>query len=183
MIFSETPLKGAYIITPELIEDERGFFARTFCSREFDKQELISDFVQQNISWNNAKGTLRGMHYGMKPHLEAKVVRCTSGSAYDVIIDLRAGSPTFKSWYAVEISSKNHLSIYVPNGFAHGFLTLADNTELTYLHSSFYDASAEQGIRFDDPALAITWPSEPQIISERDIKLSFINSSFGGLEL
>jgi dTDP-4-dehydrorhamnose 3,5-epimerase len=183
MIFSETPLKGAYIITPELIEDERGFFARTFCSREFDKQELISDFVQQNISYNKIRGTLRGMHYRIQPHLETKVVRCTSGSAYDVIIDLRASSPTFKAWCAVEISSENHLSIYVPRGFAHGFLTLTDNTELTYLHSSFHDASAEKGIRFDDPALAITWPFEPQIISNRDIQFLFIDNSFKGIEL
>ena len=168
MKFTETPLKGAFIIEPERIEDERGFFARTFCRREFEARGLNPDLVQCSISFNHQRATLRGMHYQSAPHAEAKLVRCTRGAIYDVIIDLRPQSPTFRRWVAVDISAENHLMVYVPEGFAHGFQTLQDETEVSYHISEFYSPERARGVRWNDPAFAIGWPIADPVISVRD---------------
>lgn len=168
VIFAETRLKGAYVIEPELLEDERGFFARSFCSREFRQQGLNFSFVQCNISFNRRQGTLRGMHYQAEPHAEGKLVRCTMGAIYDVIVDLRAASPTFKQWFAIELSAANRKMLYVPAGFAHGFQTLQENTEVFYQMSEFYCPDSVRGARWDDPAFKIDWPIIPPCLSDRD---------------
>jgi dTDP-4-dehydrorhamnose 3,5-epimerase len=168
MIFKETKLKGVFVIEPEILEDERGFFARTCCWREFEEQGLNPNVVQCNISFNRKKGTLRGMHYQVAPHEEAKLVRCTMGAIHDVIIDLRSGSPTYKQWFSVELSAENREMIYIPEGFAHGFLTLEDNTEVSYQMSEFYAPACARGVRWNDPAFDIVWPGEVMIISEKD---------------
>lgn len=168
MIFTETKLKGAFIIEPQRLEDERGFFARTFCQKEFATHGLSTNFVQCNISSNKKKGTLRGMHYQATPHEEDKLVRCTMGALYDVIIDVRPNSPTFKQWVAVELTEGNRRMLYVPKGFAHGFQTLEDDTEVFYQMSEFYYAGYAQGMRWDDPAFGIQWPDDQWIISARD---------------
>jgi dTDP-4-dehydrorhamnose 3,5-epimerase len=166
--FSETALKGAFIIEPVRIEDERGFFARTFCRREFEARGLNPDLVQCSISFNHQRATLRGMHYQSAPHAEAKLVRCTRGAIYDVIIDLRPQSPTFRRWVAVDISAENHLMVYVPEGFAHGFQTLQDGTEVSYYISELYSPERARGVRWNDPAFAIGWPIADPVISARD---------------
>ncbi|GBF32291.1 dTDP-4-dehydrorhamnose 3,5-epimerase [Desulfocucumis palustris] len=158
MIFKETVLKGAYIIEIERIEDNRGFFARSWCLQEFIAHGLNSKLAQCNISFNKKKGTLRGMHYQTAPYEEAKIVRCTSGSIYDVIIDLRSYSKTFKQWLAVELSSENFKMLYIPEGFAHGFQTLEDDTEVLYFMTEFYHSECARGLRWDDPAFGIKWP-------------------------
>ena len=168
MVFRETALPGAYLIEPERLQDERGFFARVYCEREFEKRGLVSKFVQWSISRNPRKGTLRGMHYQVAPHEETKLIRCTAGAMYDVIIDLRKDSPTFRRWAATELSAENCLSLYVPAGFAHGFLTLHDATEVAYHISPFYQPEATRGVRWDDPAFRISWPGGEKILSERD---------------
>jgi dTDP-4-dehydrorhamnose 3,5-epimerase len=168
MRFTETKLKGAYIIEPEPIADERGFFARTFCAREFEAHGLNPRLAQCNISYNARRGTLRGMHYQAAPHQEAKLVRCTMGAIYDVIIDLRPESPTFKHWIAVELTAENRLMLYVPTGFAHGFQTLEDNTEVFYQMSEFYHPECARGVRWDDPAFGIKWPILHPILSNKD---------------
>lgn len=169
MIFTETKLKGAFIIAPEKLEDERGFFARTWCQQEFGAHGLNLRMVQCNISFNKNKGTLRGMHYQIAPHEEAKLVRCTMGAIYDVIIDLRPNSPTFKQWIAVELTAQNHQMLYIPEKFAHGFQTLVDNTEVFYQMSEFYHPECARGVRWDDPAFGIQWPlDEVLILSEQD---------------
>ncbi|NMF60995.1 dTDP-4-dehydrorhamnose 3,5-epimerase [Pseudanabaena yagii] len=173
MKFLETKLKGAYIIRLEPIIDHRGFFARSWCEQEFRDHGLNSNLVQCNISFNIKKGTLRGMHYQVKPHEEAKLVRCTQGAIYDVIIDLRADSPTFKKWFAVELSATNRQMLYIPEGFAHGFQTLEDNTEVFYQMSEFYHPTGARGIRWDDPVFQVEWQLENKIISERDLSYSF----------
>ena len=168
MKFTETQLKGAYIIEPELLTDERGFFARSWCQKEFIEFGLNPNLVQCNISFNHKKGTLRGMHYQAKPHEEAKLVRCTMGAIYDVIIDLRPESPTFKQWVAVELTAENRKMLYIPEGMAHGFQTLLDNTEVFYQMSEFYHSDCAKGIRWDDPELNIEWPLKELVISEKD---------------
>lgn len=168
MIFTETKLAGAYIIEPERLEDERGFFARTWCQREFEVHGLNPRLVQCSISFNKKKGTLRGMHYQVAPHEEAKLVRCTSGAIYDVIIDLRLNSPTFKQWLAVELTADNRCMLYIPEGFAHGFQTLDHNTEVFYQMSEFYAGESANGVRWDDPAFGIEWTEDTRIISARD---------------
>lgn len=169
MILTETKLKGAFIIEPERLEDERGFFARTFCKEEFRAHGLNPRVVQCSISFNKTRGTLRGMHYQAAPYEEAKVVRCTMGAICDVIIDLRPESPTFKRWVAVELTSDNHRMLYIPEGFAHGFQTLEDNTEVFYQMSEFYHPATARGVRWDDPAFGIEWPPvERRIISAKD---------------
>jgi dTDP-4-dehydrorhamnose 3,5-epimerase len=168
MIFTETKLQGAFIIDVDRIEDERGFFARTWCQREFEAHGLCTQLVQCNISFNKHKGTLRGMHYQAAPHAEAKLVRCTSGTIYDVIIDLRPDSPTFKRWVAVELRADNRRMLFIPEGFAHGFQTLAHDTEVFYQMSQFYVPEYARGVRWDDPAFGVSWPAEKRIISERD---------------
>lgn len=168
MLFKETGLKGAYLIEQEPFEDERGYFARTFCRREFEEHGLNPDVAQCSISCNNKRGTLRGMHYQTKPHEEAKLVSCTRGTLYDVIIDLRPASPTYCRWHAVELSADNYKMIYVPEGFAHGFQTLEDNTVIFYQMSEFYHQGSASGARWDDPAFAVEWPMEPTVISAKD---------------
>lgn len=168
MKFLETKLKGSFIIIPERIEDERGFFARTFCRREFEAHGLNPNLVQCNISFNKQKGTLRGMHYQLPPHAETKLVRCTAGAIYDVIIDLRAESPTYKEWYAAELTAENHQMLYVPEGFAHGYETLTDSTEAAYQVSEFYSPEGERGVRWNDPVFSIVWPLPVAEISHKD---------------
>jgi dTDP-4-dehydrorhamnose 3,5-epimerase len=168
MIFTETKLKDAYIIELKKMGDQRGFFARAWCQREFDEHGLVSQVVQANLSYNKAKGTLRGMHYQRAPYAETKLIRCIRGALYDVIIDLRPDSPTYMQWLGVELTTENHKMLYVPEGFGHGFQTLVDNTEAFYQVSEFYTPNAEGGIRYDDPAFNIEWPLEVQVISDKD---------------
>ncbi|MBZ0154772.1 MAG: dTDP-4-dehydrorhamnose 3,5-epimerase [Alphaproteobacteria bacterium] len=168
MIFRETKLKGAFIIEPERIRDERGYFARTWCRREFESRGLNPRLVQCNISYTRSRGTLRGMHYQEEPYGEAKLVRCIRGELYDVIIDLRPGSPTYREWLPVTLAEGNGRMLYIPEGFAHGFLTLQDNTEVFYQMSEFYRPEYARGVRWDDPAFGIRWPVEVKAISERD---------------
>jgi dTDP-4-dehydrorhamnose 3,5-epimerase len=170
MRFIETELAGAFIVEPERIEDERGFFARTWCAREFEAQGLEPRLAQCSVSFNRAKGTLRGLHF-QKRRPEAKLVRCTRGTAWDVIVDLRRDSPSFGRWVAVELGAENRRAIYVPAGLAHGFQTLADDCELLYQMSEFFDASLSGGVRWDDADLAIAWPLPVAAISQRDREL------------
>lgn len=168
MIFAETRLKGAFIIEPERLEDERGFFARTFCQKEFAAHGLRTRFVQCSISFNKKKGTLRGMHYQVVPHEEAKLVRCTMGAIYDVIIDLRREAPTFRQWVGVELTAHNHRMLYVPEGMAHGFQTLEDDTEVFYEITEPYHPECAAGVRWDDDAFGISWPLAVSILSDKD---------------
>ena len=170
MKFTETKLKGAYIIEIEPITDERGFFARSWCQKEFTEFGLNANLVQCNISFNPKKGTLRGMHYQTKPYEEAKLVRCTMGAIYDVIIDLRPDSPTFKQWVAVELTAENRKMLYIPEGMAHGFQTLVDSTEVFYQMSEFYHSESATGLRWDDPVFGIEWKKQQNlIISDKDL--------------
>lgn len=169
MKFTQTTLAGAYIIDIEPALDERGFFARSWCQHEFAAQGLNSNLAQCSISYNKTRGTLRGMHYQGKPHEEVKVVRCTQGAIYDVIVDLRPASATFKKWIAVELNAENRRMIYVPPGVAHGFQSLVDDTEVFYQVSEFYYPELSLSVRWDDPAFGIEWPPAAQrVISERD---------------
>jgi len=168
MKFVDTPLVGSFLIETEARTDTRGFFARAFCRHEFEAHALVYDVAQCNISFNVQKGTLRGMHYQIAPHQEVKLVRCTAGAIYDVIIDLRADSPTFCRWFGIELSCENRRMLYVPRGFAHGYLTLRDSSEVFYQVSEFYQPSSERGVRWNDPTICIQWPLEPRVISEKD---------------
>ena len=168
MKFVETKLEGAYLIEPERLEDERGFFARTFCREEFEKRDLNPNVAQCNISFNKKKGTLRGMHYQIKPHEEAKLVRCMRGAIYDVIIDLRQDSPTYCQWISVELTADNYKMLYIPEGFAHGFQTLEDDAEVFYQMSEFYHPECARGLRWNDPVFGIEWPMNKLIISDKD---------------
>ena len=168
MIFTETELPGAFLIEPERRSDERGFFARTFCRREFEEHGLDPNVVQCNVSFNRRAGTLRGMHYQVAPFAEAKLVRCTAGAIYDAIIDLRPASPSFKRHVAFELTAENAGMLYIPEGFAHGFQTLKDNTEVFYQMSQVYSADHARGVRWDDPAFRIQWPPAERILNERD---------------
>lgn len=169
MIFKETKLKEAYIIELEALEDERGFFARSFCQKEFEEHHLNPRIVQCNISSNKKKGTLRGMHYQIAPYEEAKLVSCTMGVIYDVIVDLRPDSSTYCQWFAVELSAENYKMLYVPEGFAHGFQTLEDNTIVLYQMSEFYHPECARGVRWDDSAFGIKWPLSNRIVSKKDM--------------
>ncbi len=172
MIFQPTKLSGAYTIQIERLADERGFFARSWCRREFEEHGLNPDLAQCNISYNRQRGTLRGMHYQVAPYEEAKLVRCTSGAIYDVIVDLRADSPTFMQHVGVVLTPSDRNMLYVPEGFAHGFLTLEDDTEVFYQMSEFYVPGAARGFRWNDPAFAIDWPEPVVVISETRPDLS-----------
>jgi dTDP-4-dehydrorhamnose 3,5-epimerase len=169
MFFKPLQLSGAFLIEPEPIEDERGFFARTFCKDEFKKHGIDFSCVQCNISYNRKKGTLRGMHYQAAPHEEAKIVSCIRGAIYDVIVDIRPGSPTYKKWHAEELSAKNHAMLYVPKGFAHGFQALEDDAEVFYMMGEYYDEGSARGMRWDDGAFGIQWPVPQTIISPKDL--------------
>lgn len=168
MIFTQTVLMGAFVIDPEPASDERGVFARVWCEKEFETHGLSTRWVQSSISFNRRKGTLRGMHYQAHPNEEVKLVRCTAGAIYDVIVDLRATSPTYGQHVGVMLTADNHRSLYIPKQFAHGFLTLQDNSEVSYHMSEFYEPSSARGIRWDDPQLHIKWPEPIAIMSERD---------------
>jgi len=168
MKFTETRLKGAYIIEIEKFEDNRGFFARTFCEHEFKDKGLNTKYVQSNISFNKKRGTLRGMHMQVSPYSEIKLVRCIRGAIFDVVIDLRKESRTYSKWISVELTAEDHQMLYVPEGFAHGYQTLQYDTEIHYQVSDFYEPKSEQGVRYDDPAFGINWPLDVSVISEKD---------------
>jgi len=168
VIFAETRLQGVYIIDIEQIKDERGFFARSFCQSEFAECGLKMNVAQCNVSFNKRKGTLRGMHFQISPKAEAKLVRCTRGRIYDVVIDLRPASPTYCQWEAVELSADNYRALYIPEECAHGFQTLEDGSEVFYQMYEFYAPEYARGVRWDDPSFGIIWPLPDPIISERD---------------
>jgi dTDP-4-dehydrorhamnose 3,5-epimerase len=166
--FAETKVQGAFHITPEKISDERGFFARTWSEREFAERGLDSRLVQCSLSFNTRQGTLRGMHYQRAPHAETKLVRCTRGLVYDVVLDLREKSPTFKKWDAVTLSADNHEMLYIPKGCAHGFQTLSADAEVFYQMSEFYQPASAAGVRWNDSFFGIEWPLEVTVIAKRD---------------
>ncbi len=168
MIFTELPLAGAYVIDLEPRSDERGFFARGFCANEFAQHGLMSGIVQANLSQNVRKGTVRGMHYQQAPHAEVKMVRCVNGGIYDAIIDIRPGSPTYLQWTSVELTRENHRMLYVPEGFAHGYQALADDSEVLYLVTAFYAPAHEAAIRWNDPLFGIPWPLTDVSLSPKD---------------
>jgi dTDP-4-dehydrorhamnose 3,5-epimerase len=168
MIFTETPIPGAYLINLEKRGDDRGFFARAFCAKEFAAHQLVTQFVQVNNSLSAQKGTLRGMHYQLAPKAETKLVRCIRGALYDLILDLRQGSPTFGQSFGAELSADNRRMMYVPKGFAHGFLTLAADTEAFYFVDDVYAPECERGIRWNDPRFHLAWPIDPVVLSDKD---------------
>lgn len=168
MIFTEIELKGAYLIEPEKLEDERGFFARSFCKKEFVEHDLLSEFVQCDFSYNKERGTLRGMHYQEEPYSEVKVVSCIRGAIYDVILDLRKDSETFGRWFSVELTAENYKMLYIPKGFAHGFQTLVNDSIVYYQMGEFYQPKSARGVRYDDERFKIVWPIEEIIISKKD---------------
>jgi dTDP-4-dehydrorhamnose 3,5-epimerase len=168
MIFKETPLSGAYVIEPERINDNRGFFARVWCKKELEQHGLKGEISQSNVGFSFRKGTFRGLHFQRPPHAEVKIVRCTRGSIFDVIVDLRPESPSYKRWFGVELSAENRKMIYVPEGMAQGYATLEDSTEINYHTSEFFNAESASGVRFDDPAFGIQWPIDPAVVSEQD---------------
>lgn len=181
MIFSPTTLKGSYIIEPEQFSDNRGWFARYYCKKEFSKINHEAEWVQMNHSFTTQKGTIRGMHYQVAPYKEIKMIRCVAGAVFDVIVDIRQGSPSFLNWFGVELSSQNKKMIYIPQGFAHGFQALANNTELLYHHSEYYTPRAEGGMKYDDIRLNIDWPLPVNAISDRDIAHPYIDNNFKGI--
>ncbi len=168
MIFNATPIPGTYLIELERRGDERGFFARAFCEREFATHGLISQFVQVNNSFSARRGTLRGMHYQLAPKAETKLVRCVRGALYDVVLDLRRDSPTFGKSFGAELTAENRRMMYVPKGLAHGFITLADETEAFYFVDEFYAPDCERGVRWDDPQFSLWWPMAPAVLSDKD---------------
>ncbi|MCX6319808.1 MAG: dTDP-4-dehydrorhamnose 3,5-epimerase [Bacteroidetes bacterium] len=183
MTFTETPLAGSYIIDPVPFGDERGWFARTYCGNEFAALGLDKEWVQINHSFTRHAGTIRGMHYQLPPFAETKFIRCVAGAVYDVIVDIREGSPSFLQHTGVELSATNRKMIYVPEGFAHGFQALTDNAELIYHHSAFYTAGYEGGIRFDDPMIHLNWPLGITVMSDRDKNHPLLTESFKGIKL
>jgi dTDP-4-dehydrorhamnose 3,5-epimerase len=168
MKFTPTKIPGAYLIEIQLITDERGFFARSFCADEFQQHGLNPNFVQCNVSFTSQRGTIRGMHYQIHPYAETKLVRCTQGAIYDVIVDLRPDSPTFKEWVGMELTADNHRMFYIPHGCAHGLQTLADNTEVLYQMAGNYHVEAARGVRWNDPSFGIEMPLPVSIINDRD---------------
>ena len=168
MKFHETVLDGAYTIELDKVEDSRGYFARLWCQKEFEAHGLVASIAQASTSFNRKAGTLRGMHYQLEPHQETKVVRCTAGAIYDVIVDLRPDSPTYREWTGVELMPSDGALLYIPAEFAHGFITLKDNTEVSYLMSEFYQPGAARGFRWNDPKFGIKWPVTVHEISDKD---------------
>ena len=169
MIFEPTLLAGAFLVRLEPLRDERGFFARTYCRDEYREHGLNTDIAQSSVSYNHLRGTLRGLHYQAPPHAEAKLVRCTRGRIHDVLVDLRRHAPTFKRHWATELSAENRDMVYIPEGVAHGFLTLEDETEVLYQMSMPYHRESARGLRFDDPAFSIAWPFAPRVVGPRDL--------------
>lgn len=168
MIFQETSIPGVVEILPAPASDERGFFARTWCRQEFADHSLNINLAQCSISFNHRRGTLRGVHYQTPPFAESKLVRCTAGVLFDVALDLRPHSPTFRQWYGTRLSAEQRNALYIPEGCAHGFLTLSDACEVFYQISEFYHPEAARGVRWNDPAFGIAWPEKVEVISERD---------------
>jgi dTDP-4-dehydrorhamnose 3,5-epimerase len=168
MQFTETGLEGAWIVDVEPLSDDRGFFGRTWCAKEFAEHGMVADIAQCNLSYNHRKGTLRGLHYQVPPAAEAKFVRCTAGAVHDVIVDVRPGSGTYLQWVGVDLTAENRRALYVPPMFAHGYLTLTDGAEVIYQVSEFYTPGAERGARYDDPAFGIDWPVAIEVVSEKD---------------
>jgi dTDP-4-dehydrorhamnose 3,5-epimerase len=179
MIFHETELNGVFIIELETIEDDRGFFACSWAPNEFEQHGLNPRLVQCNVSFNKRRGTLRGMHFQTKPHEEAKLVRCTQGAIYDVAIDLRSNSPTRYRWVGAELTADNHLMLYIPEGFAHGYQTLTDRTEISYQMSEGYHPASAGGVRWDDPAFGIKWPLPVTVIADRDATYPSVDLKVG----
>lgn len=175
MIFTKSPLPGAYIIDVTPVKDERGFFARSFCAEEFAAHGLVSAMSQSSVSFNERRGTLRGMHFQAAPHGEHKLVRCTAGGIFDVIVDIRPESATLHQWFGVELTAANLRSVYIPQGFAHGFITLTDNAEVLYSMSVPFVAGVGRGLRWNDPALGIHWPIQPVIMSTRDAEYPLLD--------
>ena len=170
MRFVETSLAGCYVIEQDRIQDHRGYFARVWCQRELDQHGLRVDILQANVGFSRQRGTLRGLHYQHPPHAEVKIVRCTRGAIFDVAVDLRSASKTYRQWFGIELTAENGKMLYVPEGFAQGYLTLADDTEMTYQTTKFFDRESATGVRYNDPKLGIAWPAEVQVISEQDTK-------------
>jgi dTDP-4-dehydrorhamnose 3,5-epimerase len=179
VIFTESPLPGAYIIDLERLTDERGFFARAYCSEEFTANGLGPALRQCSVSHNTLKGTLRGLHYQGAPHEEHKLVRCTAGAIFDVIVDIRPKSPNYRRWYGTELSSENHRALFIPPGFAHGFITLSDDAEVYYMISVSYAPEHARGFRWNDAAFAIQWPLQPRVISSRDATYALLDAAAG----
>jgi dTDP-4-dehydrorhamnose 3,5-epimerase len=173
MIFHETPLAGAWVLEPERIEDERGFFARTYCRRDFEERGLDPAIAQCSISFNHRRGTLRGLHFQAAPHEEVKLVRVTNGKIWDVIVDLRPQSPTFRRYFSIVLSSRNGRQLYIPKGMAHGFQTLSKAAEVSYQISEFYTPESARGYRWNDPTFAIPWPELITVVSDKDRSLPF----------
>jgi dTDP-4-dehydrorhamnose 3,5-epimerase len=169
MLVREMAIEGVFLIEPECCEDERGFFARTFCATELARRRLVDQFRQSSVSYNTLRGTVRGMHFSRTPHEETKIVRCTAGAIFDVVVDLRLGSPTRLKWLGVPLTAENRHSLYIPHGFAHGFQALQDNTEVLYMIDSDYAPGAAAGVRWNDPAIGVKWPEPITIISRRDL--------------
>lgn len=181
MIFNPTPLAAAFTIDVQPFQDSRGFFTRVFCEKEFAEHQLAQHFVQANHSGTQGKGVIRGMHFQHSPHCEVKLVKCVQGAIYDVIVDVRKGSPTFLQWFGAELTAENKRMMYVPAGFAHGFQSLSDYSEIVYMVSSFYNKESEGGIRYDDPAVKIQWPLPVSLVSDKDQKISLVDLSFDGV--
>jgi len=169
MKFQSAGLPGCWLVDIEPQHDERGFFARTWCRQEFDAHQITTEFVQSSVSFNHRRGTLRGMHFQRPPHAETKLVRCIQGSVYDVIVDLRPDSDTYKRWVGVQLTARNRRALLISDGFAHGFLTLENNSEVFYQISAFYTPDSAGGLRYDDPEIGISWPEPVQVISEQDL--------------
>ena len=179
MTFTEAPLAGAYIVDVDRAADDRGFFARSFCAGEFAAHGLAADMSQCSVSFNARTGTLRGLHFQAAPHDEEKLVRCTAGAVFDVLVDIRPGSPTHRRWFGLELSAENHRALYVPKGFAHGFVTLADDSEVYYMISVPYAPGFARGLRWNDAQLGIRWPILPVIISARDALYPLLDAPAG----
>ena len=177
MIFTESPLPGAFLVDIEPLADERGFFARSFCTDEFAAQGLAVDWRQCSVSFNARKGTLRGLHYQDAPHEEHKLVRCTAGAIFDVIVDVRPHSSGFKRWFGVELTAQNRRSLFIPPGYAHGFVTLSDDAEVYYMISVAHAPESARGFRWSDPAFDIQWPMTPSVISSRDNAYPLLEST------
>jgi dTDP-4-dehydrorhamnose 3,5-epimerase len=181
MTFQPTFINDLYVIELDLFRDERGWFARTFCKEEFKKAGFDNEWIQMNHSFTNQKGTLRGMHFQYPPYSETKLVRCISGSVFDVAIDLRKNSATFLQWFGIEISAENKKMVLIPDGFAHGFQTLQNNCELIYHHTNFYTPDAEAGIKYNDPGIGIKWPLPVNEISKKDDNYAYLKENFKGI--
>jgi dTDP-4-dehydrorhamnose 3,5-epimerase len=183
MNFAELSLPGAYVIDLEPIGDERGFFARMLCQEEFGKHGLDMKIVQANVSYSAERGTLRGLHYQIPPHGENKLIRCVRGAVFDVMVDLRPDSPTYLAWEGVELSAQNRRMAYVPEGFAHGFLTLTDDCEVLYPVTAAYAPSAERGLRYDDPSIDIEWPATVRVVSKKDQSWPLLSTTTSSMAL